>query len=447
MTDRHRRKSGFCQKVTRMSHMDRIGCRSILGLVLLVLTGAGCAAQSQLALPDPLNVPPLTSGAAASANLEDDSHAPPPQDQGPLVRGQEPSDGILGRYNPAKLLQSAKAAMGQGPSETAARQAFKQAEATFVEATKLQGKARKKRFYEAAQRYAKAAEKWPGSTLEEDALFMQAESYFFADRYPRASDAYGMLVRKYPNTRHMDVVDKRRFAMGKYWVDHDEADPDWVLTPNLFAKDRPVFDKFGNGVRVLDKIRFDDPTGKLADDATMAAAVAQFKKGNYMEADSLLTDLRRSFPNSDHQFQAHLLSVKCKLEVYQGPQYSIVPMDEAEALIKQIYRQFPDQAKEHDKYLKEAWKQVRLNKARHDWEMARYYDRRHQFGAARLYYDRVRSDYSDTSLASKASERLAQIGGEPLKPEQKLPWLAKLFPTPEREKPLVARNPLDKLQR
>ena len=128
-----------------------------------------------------------------------------------------------------------------------------------------------------------------------------------------------MLVKKYPNSRYMDTVDKRRFAMGRYWIEHQEVNPDWPVTPNLLGKDRPLFDKFGHGVRVLDKIRFDDPTGKLADDATMAAAVAQFKAGNYARADELFTDLRRSFPNSEHQFQAHVLSLKCKMKIYQGP--------------------------------------------------------------------------------------------------------------------------------
>ena len=55
--------------------------------------------------------------------------------------------------------------------------------------------------------------------------------------------------------------------------------------------------------------------------------------------------------------------------------------------------------------------------------------------------------YRDTNLAEEAKKNLTEIEDEPAKPAQPLPWLSKMFPTPEREKPLVARNPLDRLQR
>ena len=88
-----------------------------------------------------------------------------------------------------------------------------------------------------------------------------------------------------------------------------------------------------------------------------------------------------------------------------------------------------------------------MNKAMHDWEMAHYYDNRKQYAAARQYYERVRENYGDTSLAGDAAERIEEIADKAPKPDQPLPWLSRMFPTPEREKPLVARNPLESLRR
>lgn len=370
----------------------------------------------------------------------------PPGAEEVTVRGQD-DDGLLSKFSPSRMYDAAKRSVGLGPNQQVAKSAFEEAEKTFIEATALEGSQRDKRFLDAAKLYKKAADRWPDSAMEEDSLFMLGESYFFADRYPKSSNAYEQLVKKYQNTRHMDTVDKRRFAIGRYWIEHEEANPDWPVTPNLVSRDRPVFDKFGHGVRVLDKIRFDDPTGKLADDATMAAGVAQFKAGNYARADELFADLRRSFPNSEHQFQAHMLGLKCKLQIYQGPDYSLKPMDDAEEIVKQIQRQFPQEAEQEREFLVTTWKEVRMNKALHDWTMAKYYDRRDEYGAAREYYARVRDQYSDTSLSTDAKERLAQIGGEPDKPSPPAPWLTEMFPTPDREKPLVARGPLDNLKR
>ncbi len=363
------------------------------------------------------------------------------------VRGQDNDDGLLGKFSPSSMYDAAKRRVGLGPNQQIAKRAFEDAEKTFIEATSMEGNQRQKRFLDAAKLYKKAADRWPDSALQEDALFMLGESYFFADRYPKSSNAYELLVKKYQNTRHIDTVDKRRFAMGRYWIEHQDANPDWPVTPNLLSRDRPVFDKFGHGVRVLDKIRFDDPTGKLADDATMAAAIAQFKAGEYAPTDELFADLRRSFPNSEHQFQAHVLGLKCKMKIYQGSDYSLKPMDDAEEILKQTQRQFPQEAEKKHEFLVATWKEIRMNKALHDWSMAKYYDRRDEYGAAREYYARVRDQYSDTSLAGDAKERLAQIGDQPDKPGQPVPWLTELFPTPDREKPLVARNPLENLKR
>jgi outer membrane protein assembly factor BamD (BamD/ComL family) len=383
-------------------------------------------------------------GCATAGRLE----LPPPQNTSAVeVRGQDEDERWTERLKPKRMTDSIKRATGYGPNRKIAEAALAEGEKLFTEAAALKGDERRDRFSQAADKYKTAASRWPDSAIEEDALFMLSESFFFADRYPAAAKVYEKLVKKYPNTRYMDMIDQRRFALARYWVEHQEAHPSLAFQPNLVSRDRPLFDKFGNAVRVLDKIRLDDPTGKLADDATMAAALAQFKKGNYMRADELFSDLRRSFPNSEHQFRAHLLGLQCKMKIYQGPQYSLLPMDEAEQLIKQLHRQFPTEVQEHREFLAKAWQEVRLNKAEHDWQMARYYHRRDENGAARKYYERVRDEFGDTSLAQQATAELTTLADAPDKPEQPLPWVAKMFPTPDREKPLVARNPLQGVTR
>ena len=49
---------------------------------------------------------------------------------------------------------------------------------------------REKKYPEGAEKYKVAYKRWPDSPLEEEALFMPAECYFFVDRYPQAEDTY-----------------------------------------------------------------------------------------------------------------------------------------------------------------------------------------------------------------------------------------------------------------
>ena len=61
------------------------------------------------------------------------------------------------------------------------------------------------------EKFEEAVERGPHSPIEQDAMFMLAESYFFGDRYIKARDAYDELVKEHPNTRYLDTVIDREW--------------------------------------------------------------------------------------------------------------------------------------------------------------------------------------------------------------------------------------------
>ena len=102
----------------------------------------------------------------------------------------------------------------------------------------------------------------------------------------------------------------------------------------------PLFDTLGRAMKVYENIRLNDPTGPLADDAIMATANSYFRRGRYNDADYQYDLLRKEYPRSDHQFNAHVLGLQCKLRKYQGPDYDGTPLEEAKQLVKQQQMQF-----------------------------------------------------------------------------------------------------------
>jgi outer membrane protein assembly factor BamD (BamD/ComL family) len=330
----------------------------------------------------------------------------------------------------SKLLASPK-----GAETSDARVKYDQADRLFQQASSAQGDARIEAFRSAAGLYGEVAEEATSQSLKEDALCMHAECLFFANQYPKAVNAFDELVKQFPRTRHMDRVDKRRFAIAQYWEQQVDG---FSFKPNFTNGQQPKFDTFGHALRVYNRIRFDDPTGKLADDATMAAAVANFEAGRYAIADSLFEDLRDNFPSSEHQFQCHLLLLKCKMKRYQGPNYDGTVLNEAEELIRQMLVQFPGEADPHRESLEKEAKEIRLMQAERLYVKAQYRDRRKEYLAAKMLYEQLRNEYGDTSLALEAESRLAKMEGLPDRPEERLQWLAELFPKEEQPKPLIA---------
>jgi outer membrane protein assembly factor BamD (BamD/ComL family) len=339
---------------------------------------------------------------------------------------------------PTYVYAKAKDQLGYGPSTAVAREKFIEAEAVYAEALAANGDERGRKFELAADLYVKAADNWPNSLLDEDARFLAGESYFFSDQYAKANAQYELLIKQHPNTRHMDVIDARRFTIAQYWLDYDKRDPQNFASVNFFDNRFPWRDTRGNAYRVFDKIRIDDPTGKLSDDATLAAANAYFAQGDYEKADQFYTDLRKTFPSSEHQFTAHFLGLKTKLLCYEGPDYSGDPLDQAEQLLKQTRRQFPKQASAEEDYLKRVLAEIRFKKAERLWTMGRYHELRQEYRASAFYLDQVARDYNDTPFADDARERIAAHTSDPPVPPQKLEWLVEMFPKREIAKPLFS---------
>lgn len=334
----------------------------------------------------------------------------------------------LSDFDPKNAKTLLRKATGNGPNRQIAKDTYLRAEALYKQAAELPENQRAERFVAAAEVYIEAAERWPGSALEQDARFMAGESYFFADYYPAANSQYEILIKGFPNSRYLDTIDQRRFAIARYWLDEERKSPESWYAVNLFDQQRPWRDRHGHALRIYDKIRVDDPTGRLADDATLAAADEHFAGGKFQKADDYYTDLRSAYPTSEHQYKAHFLGMKSKLQSYLGPNYGAKSLDEAEKLIKQMRRQFPRECAEEQEFLDRESARIRYLKAEKLMTTAQYYDFRAEYRAAIMYYEKVVKEFGDTPLAEKAQARIPEIRQLPPKPEQYAPWLVDLLP-------------------
>jgi outer membrane protein assembly factor BamD (BamD/ComL family) len=350
-----------------------------------------------------------------------------------IVEAGEVDDevGLIPGLDPRVQYAKVKSAVGLGPNEQFARQAYADGERLF----------REKKYAAAAEQFKAAVARGPHSPIEQEAMFMLAESYFFDDRYIKARDAYDELVKEHPNTRYLDTVIDREWKIAQYWEKYEEHSPDWLGTPNAYDKSRPWFDTLGHAIKTYDNIRLNDPTGPRADDAIMATANIYFERHRYEDADYHYTLLRREYPRSEWQYEAHLLGLQAKLRKYQGEDYDGTPLEEAKTVVKQLRQQFASRLPPEEKErLRTTEAQLNLEIATRDYRMAEYFDGTKHYGAARYYYAQVAKKYPETELATKARERIGQIAGEPEKPPKRLAWFVDLFPE-NSERSRVARIP------
>ena len=334
-----------------------------------------------------------------------------------------------------------KSAMGKGPNQRAAKTLFDEADSVFESAVRARQAGEKettfkKDFRRAGDLYLQAADRLPNSSIEQDALFQAGEAFFFADSYDKANDAYEKLIQKYSGSRLMDRAEARRFAIAQYWSELQELSPDRLWTYNFTNRERPARDTGGHARRVFNNIRLEDPTGKLADDATLALGNAYFRNKAYLDAADSYEDLRKAYPGSPHLFNATVLEIQSRLRAYRGPAYDGMGIEKANRLMEALVAQFPEQVEEQRTALDELAAEIRYELAARELYLAKLYDRRNENRAARLYYGKIVSKFSDTVLAKEASERLAELQDEPDLPPQKLKWLVDVLPKPKDDQPL-----------
>ena len=400
------------------------GCRlASLLLAAQALAAGGCCCG----LPTPWASTAAPYATHVAGQAYDPSPAAPASEQpGQVMRSQSPPDdtGLFtipgwDSIKDSAWVNSAKKLVGRDRNEPKARRLFAEAEKQFEA----------KEYDEAADNYKAAARHFPDTELEEDALFMLGECYFFGDKYPAASDAYGELLAKYENSRHLDKVVQRQFAVARYWADLQRANPRWVLNPNVIDRTRPTWDTAGNAIKAYESVRMHDPTGPLADDSIMATANEHFLGDKFDDADYFYGLLRSDYPKSEHLMQAYLLGLRSKLRKYKGPRYDSAALAEAERLIDEMLTQFPHELDRDElQRVKQAKVAVEAQLAERDWEMGEFYYKTKHYRAAGYYYESVVKEFPETKFAELARERLVETKDLPPEPPQRLKWLSNLFP-------------------
>lgn len=313
----------------------------------------------------------------------------------------------------------------------AGREEFEQAQATFDAGD----------YPTAAKAFKKVAKQYKDFPVREDALFMKAEAEFAQQKYSWAQDSYGTLLADFPSTQYMDRVTRRLFTISRTWLDfpevvtsgdiqpvnfenpkstprpetEDDANKSVPLTkrvpilPNFTDRTRPLFDTNGRALEALKAIWLNDPTGPLADDALMLSASHHMKKGDYVEADRILTILRQEYPKSPHLQNAFVLGSHVKLMSYQGPAYDGRSLDAAQELKESTLRVFDDlPANDRERQLSEI-RRIEEAKADQDWQMVVFYEKKGKTDAVAIYCQQIIDRFPNTSYADRARQKLAEI--------------------------------------
>ena len=260
------------------------------------------------------------------------------------------------------------------------------------------------------------ARKYKDLPVEEEILYLKAESLYQENYLPAAQDEFAGLLVKYPTSRYLPQAVQRTYDIAYYWLEdsrrrsqgQESEIPLHNRYVNLDDRTRPMLDAEGRALKAIETIQQYDPLGPLTDDAVMMAAAHRFVSGDFIQAAGHYERLSYDQPKSPHVDGALVLGSQAHLRSYDGPQYEGVALDDAERLIRLAQqRETVDPARRAK--LDQDMRTIRQERAKRLHATGREYVRMWNDKAARYYFERCIKEYNDTEWARRSEQEIAQI--------------------------------------
>jgi outer membrane protein assembly factor BamD (BamD/ComL family) len=270
-------------------------------------------------------------------------------------------------------------------------------------------------------------------SVAEEARFYEAECLRRQERYPRACDTYHKLLLDFPNGAYREQSVQRMFDIANYWLEdtraemkqYEEKDTGkrwFVVTPIVhFEKAKPFLDQEGRALEALERVRFNDVGGSLADKALFLAGSVKFYREDYRAADWAFTQLVEFYPNSKLAPQAVELGIISKHMGTGGSDYDGRKVAEARQLINTGMRAYPTLAREKQDFLMKQLASCHLQQAEKDFKIAEFYRRTNHPGSAYFYYEIVRRRYPNTKYAEEATVKMQELHDKAMQDQQPAP--------------------------
>jgi len=250
-----------------------------------------------------------------------------------------------------------------------------------------------KKYEEAGREFKKLLKAYPKSSEAAESQYYLGLIEEARDNLYEAFQAYQKVIDKYPFSEKIPQIIEREFKIGEAFMTGKKRRIGGVAIP----VDNPAIEIFA----------------KVVENSTYGpfAPAAQYKLGlvlkshlRYYEAEEAFNKVISNYPDSEWAGAAKFQMASCRAAVSRGADYDQGAAKEAKDKFEEFIRDHPDAAlsREAQKNIDE----LREKEAESKYSIGRFYEKQKQYTAAKIYYDDVINNYSQSSFAIKSLERL-----------------------------------------
>ncbi len=250
-----------------------------------------------------------------------------------------------------------------------------------------------KKFPDAIREFKKLLKTYPKSFEASESQYYLGVIEEQQDNFYEAFLAYQRVIDKYPFSERIKEIVTKEYDIAEKFISGYKRKALGVTLP----VENPA-------IEILNKVVENSTYGPLAPKAEYKLGLVLKGLQRYYEAEDAFNKVITNYPDSEWTEPSKFQVATCRAAVSRGPDYDQGAMQDAKQKFEEFVREHPDAVLSKDAEIN--IDRLKEKEAAASYNIAVFYEKQKADKAAKIYYENVINNYSDTLWAARALERL-----------------------------------------
>jgi len=249
------------------------------------------------------------------------------------------------------------------------------------------------KYEEARREFHKLFKAYPKSSEAAESQYYLGLIEEKQGRLYEAYQAYQMVIDKYPFSERIGEIIEKEYKIAERFMAGEKRKALGIELP----VDNPAIEIFG-------KVVENSTYGPLAPKAQYKLGLVLKGLLRYYEAEEEFNKVVSRYPDSEWAAAAKFQIATCRASLSKGAAYDQGAAQEAKEKFETFVKEHPDAvlSLEAEKNIA----QIREKEAESSYNIARFYEKQKIFESAKIYYNDIINNYTDSPWAREAAARL-----------------------------------------
>ena len=249
------------------------------------------------------------------------------------------------------------------------------------------------KYEEAKREFRKLLKAYPKSAEAAESQYYLGLVEEAQGKFYEAYQAYQMVIDKYPFSERIQEIIEREYRIAEKFMAGEKR--------KAFGVDLPVENP---AIEIFGKVVENSTYGPLAPRAQYKLGLVLKGLMRYYEAEDEFNKVVSRYPDSEWASAAKFQIASCRSSLSKGPAYDQGAAQEAKEQFEAFVKEHPDAVLSLD--AEKNINTIREKEAQASFDIARFYEKQKAFASARIYYNDLINNYTDSPWAAQAAARL-----------------------------------------